>query len=697
MTHHIIFDKLILGNNKGDNMILEKTKVEIETSADFKKQAFRIDPRQMNKMMWLTINQYEHKIRTSVQEVICNGRDAQRENGNADTPLKIVLPTKIEPTFKVRDYGVGISPERMTDVFTSFGASTKGNSNLQTGGFGIGAKSPLCYTGQFNVVTYIDGKFWAYVVSKNEDNGIDLIEIGKGETLEPNGTEVQIPVAMSDTKKFIEAACRATMFWDVQPNFNLPKEELYTVSGGLKINDTVNVYHSNEIDLLGSGVYLISDGIPYKIDNYTFKINAINAQVKYNSITTIKVNTGDVKLLQTRESIEDCPKSQEFIKGLNVRVTRDIENYRNSQVTSTNFIERYQQYNNISGVLNVSDHTYKKFKFTNGQRMLAFHESLDIAQYDYFKKHYRNSKKQTMNKNKLKKSWQGYYTLSGNLFDNIYVDDLGDKESEILKNRRIKLKLESTDYVYVLRQGIMKNAEFKVLCEQLEVKKLSTLPLPPKKPKAKSTKAKVPRDKEKFCVYRLRKNYVNVSKESSWTSLADFYKTPVIYVEMDSGKLTTRLGGNDIKYLEQLGYTVLGASKKSIKMIQGLSNTTNIVDYLNNWKPSKKEIGYYIYSNVRNDHNYQTTFLCENITKLKNKELTQLVNNVILYTGKGRTWIPIKFTAKMEKTHKKELAATKKAIADLKKKLDKDYGILKAVKFGYENDRLILNFLNKGL
>src|SRR5271170_1134690 len=65
---------------------------------------------------------YEHKIRTTAQEYICNSRDAMREVGKGNE-FEITVPTRLNPVFKVRDFGPGISPDRMTNVFLKYGAS----------------------------------------------------------------------------------------------------------------------------------------------------------------------------------------------------------------------------------------------------------------------------------------------------------------------------------------------------------------------------------------------------------------------------------------------------------------------------------------------------------------------------------------------------------------------------------------------
>src|SRR5688572_3249633 len=67
---------------------------------------------------------YSNPIQTLVQEYISNARDACKE-ARVEERIDVTVPTGKAPVFKVRDYGVGISPERIASVFVQFGASTK--------------------------------------------------------------------------------------------------------------------------------------------------------------------------------------------------------------------------------------------------------------------------------------------------------------------------------------------------------------------------------------------------------------------------------------------------------------------------------------------------------------------------------------------------------------------------------------------
>ena len=100
---------------------------KLETNIEAETQDFGIgDPSVIIAM--LRNNMYAHKVRTLVQEYICNARDAMREVDKSNV-FEITVPTRLNPVFKVRDFGLGITPDRMTNVFVKYGASTKRGTN----------------------------------------------------------------------------------------------------------------------------------------------------------------------------------------------------------------------------------------------------------------------------------------------------------------------------------------------------------------------------------------------------------------------------------------------------------------------------------------------------------------------------------------------------------------------------------------
>jgi hypothetical protein len=136
---------------------------------------------------------YSNPIQSIVREVICNGRDAARKNGGT-------CKVELDNSFRVIDTGEGISPELMRQVVTVYGESTKTGSNLETGGFGLGFKSPFAYTTQFIVRTAWQGNTYTYLLSLDESGQGEYRLIGQYEGGE--GTIVEVPVKSGDRTYF---------------------------------------------------------------------------------------------------------------------------------------------------------------------------------------------------------------------------------------------------------------------------------------------------------------------------------------------------------------------------------------------------------------------------------------------------------------------------------------------------------------
>src|SRR5690606_32665198 len=108
-----------------------------ESSQQFASQKFAIAD--MSIVLNLLTKLYHKPKQTLTQEYISNARDANREV-KSKRPIEITAPSRFMPTMTIRDFGPGLSPERINSVFLLYGASTKRQDNNQTGGFGIGAK-----------------------------------------------------------------------------------------------------------------------------------------------------------------------------------------------------------------------------------------------------------------------------------------------------------------------------------------------------------------------------------------------------------------------------------------------------------------------------------------------------------------------------------------------------------------------------
>lgn len=155
---------------------------------------------------------YSDPILAVVREYVCNALDIT----GPDTPaFKVSLPHLAgggDPQFIVRDYGPGLTPEQMIELFINFGGSSKRDENTSVGGFGIGCKSGFAYADAFVVSSYQDGLKRSYCFFRGADRIPQLTTPEVTATDEPNGVEIMIPVQRKDRDAFINRASEFMRF-----------------------------------------------------------------------------------------------------------------------------------------------------------------------------------------------------------------------------------------------------------------------------------------------------------------------------------------------------------------------------------------------------------------------------------------------------------------------------------------------------
>jgi hypothetical protein len=167
---------------------------------------------------------YSDKVLAVLREYGSNAWDAHREKGTPDVPIKITLPTEMDPTLHIRDFGPGLSRDAVLTVYTQYGASTKRSTDNAVGMLGIGCKSGFAYSDSFTVTSWHGGKKGTYVavLDKNEggsDAHMDLLDEVDC-ALEETGVLVQIPVRPSDIEKFVSKAQEIYQYFVPQPEIN---------------------------------------------------------------------------------------------------------------------------------------------------------------------------------------------------------------------------------------------------------------------------------------------------------------------------------------------------------------------------------------------------------------------------------------------------------------------------------------------
>ena len=161
---------------------------------------------------------YSDKILAIVRELCCNAYDAHVAAGKVGVPIEVKLPTMLDPTFYVKDFGTGLSHEQICSLYTTYFESTKSDSNDFIGALGLGSKSPFSYVSTFIVESRYNGTKRVYSCFINEQGLPSIALLGAEVCDEPNGLTIQLSAKKDDNYKFLTAARKALMYFNPMPS-----------------------------------------------------------------------------------------------------------------------------------------------------------------------------------------------------------------------------------------------------------------------------------------------------------------------------------------------------------------------------------------------------------------------------------------------------------------------------------------------
>lgn len=308
-----------------------KEKVNIEQLVGVKKQKkFSITSESMQMIFHALINMYSDPVGSIVREITSNCLDAHTEreakkagtmplskgediryfSDNKKVQIEYIKSNRIlgiGEAIIFRDFGVGLSEERVEAVYTVFGESTKRIDNQQIGGFGLGCKSPFTFTDTFYITTSYNGRLYYYMLSKTNDGlSMDLMHETESDT--KNYSEVIIPIAFRhERQKFIEAV----------------QEQLIYIQNieyiGLDLVIPKIVYEDEHVVVTNDKSYrslsLLIGPIRYPLDYTNSDFGGIfNDYISLDHTIAFKIPIGALELVPSRESIIYSPVTIKVIK-----------------------------------------------------------------------------------------------------------------------------------------------------------------------------------------------------------------------------------------------------------------------------------------------------------------------------------------------------------------------------------------------
>lgn len=306
---------------------------------------FRLEENALVYKLMYTHLYEDSKEHAVVQELAANAADAHKMAGCEDTPINIKLPTSLSPELIISDKGVGMSREVVENLFTTYGASTKRDSNDEIGGFGFGSKSPLAISDAYTVETTHAGI--TTTIACYLDSGMPSFSVfTNGNVGKQNGTVITIPVADKSIQSKLAEACEYLfLLWKVPPIIEGLEEDVKEVIATNVYENTENYavvrssayknhsgygYYGVTLVAVGPYTYRIPRGFREALGNKLDILSNFNPAVlvakqgveTYRATTIFKFEIGELSLSPSRLIIDDTPENL-------VALTAKIDEYYN--------------------------------------------------------------------------------------------------------------------------------------------------------------------------------------------------------------------------------------------------------------------------------------------------------------------------------------------------------------------------------
>ena len=244
------------------------------------------------------------KIGYPIRELSTNAWDASRGR------FEVHLPTPLNPVFRVRDFGPGMSAENMKNVYARLYASTKRGSNDEVGGWGLGSKSPYAYlisdsgSGSYTVTSYHDGMMRTYVLSLSQSGAPTMRLLIEAPSDEPTGLDVSFPVRREDISEFHHAA--RTILWSFDPRPQITPSLDWKEPVVLSQGDNWVRYKPQTVPFSGPRVRM--GCVMYPFDLRQIKTSGF---LDYNDCIRFDAPIGSLKVTLSREELayDDNTKS----------------------------------------------------------------------------------------------------------------------------------------------------------------------------------------------------------------------------------------------------------------------------------------------------------------------------------------------------------------------------------------------------
>ena len=292
-------------------MIIDTSQGNIEVVGDIKEFKTSIDPKNLEFITTLlSSNLYSDPEQSFIREIVSNAWDSHVEAGTTDIPVIVKFSRNGDYySVTIRDYGVGLSPERFQEIYCNIGSSTKRESNEFIGGFGIGKYSSLACSSTVYITSFYEGKAYYYVMVKS-GNSITINLLMEQVTQEKNGVEVTIK-NITDIEPYNKALQYIIFFPNVYIN---------GAKDALKINEAkIKRFNNLAAESITIPSKLLLGNVLYPVQKYhlNYEAREFLDNIRDTGIV-IKFDVGEINITPNRENVI---YTSDTIKKIEDRIT----------------------------------------------------------------------------------------------------------------------------------------------------------------------------------------------------------------------------------------------------------------------------------------------------------------------------------------------------------------------------------------
>lgn len=321
---------------------------DVEYIGDIQENRVGIDKSNLDFIATLlTSNLYSKPLESFLRETVANAYDSHIEAGTEEPILLLIEDAGQQKIYNyesskkyrisIRDYGVGVSPERFDKIYKNIGSSTKRESNDFIGMFGIGRFSCLSLSDVATINSYYNGKKYSYMMYKN-GGGINIDKVSEVQGDYKNGLEVSVEKDINSPYDINEAIKKLALF-----------DKLHVTYKGTNYTIKREVEEFNNRRIFKFKYFSICNLVGYGHRNF-FKVGSVIYECNsYTNLNTsrliIDLPIGEVDITPNREALQYTDYTnntiEKQIKLVKEELQEEINSSLNGNYTLSSFFSRY--------------------------------------------------------------------------------------------------------------------------------------------------------------------------------------------------------------------------------------------------------------------------------------------------------------------------------------------------------------------